>query len=83
MTENILVSVIGGLCVAIPSLIATITQNKKSTSLITYRVDRLEKKVEKPTVRIERTRIEYPKNQSRIEIVRRAPQKPAKSRHHP
>ena len=37
-----------------------------------------EKKVEKPAVRIERTRIEYPKNQSRIEIVRRAPQKPAK-----
>ena len=29
MTENILVSVIGGLCVAVPSLIATITQNQK------------------------------------------------------
>ena len=57
MTENILVSVIGGLCVAIPSLIATITQNKKSTSLITYRVDRLEKKVEKHNTIIERTYI--------------------------
>ena len=34
------------------------------------------KKAEKPAVKIERTRIEYPKNQSRIEIVRRAPQKP-------
>ena len=32
MTENILISVIGGICVAIPSLIATITQNKKSSS---------------------------------------------------
>ena len=42
-------------------------------------VDKVEKKVEKPAVRIERTRIEYPKNQSRIEIVRRAPQKPAKT----
>lgn len=31
------------------------------------------KKAEKPAVRIERTKIEYPKNQSRIEIVRRAP----------
>ena len=41
-------------------------------------VEKVEKKVEKPAVRIERTRIEYPKNQSRIEIVRRAPQKPAK-----
>ncbi len=33
------------------------------------------KKVEKPAVRIERTKIEYPKNQSRIEIVRKAPPK--------
>ena len=36
------------------------------------------KKAEKPVVRVERTKIEYPKNQSRIEIVRRAPQKPVK-----
>ncbi len=39
-----------------------------------------EKKVEKsekPVVRVERTKIEYPKNQSRIEIVRKAPPKPA------
>ena len=39
-----------------------------------------EKKVEKPEkpiVRVERTKIEYPKNQSRIEIVRKAPSKPA------
>ena len=28
---------------------------------------------EKPVVRVERTKIEYPKNQSRIEIVRKAP----------
>ena len=33
---------------------------------------------EKPIVRVERTKIEYPKNQSRIEIVRKAPQKPIK-----
>ena len=35
------------------------------------------KKAEKPAVRIERTKIEYPKNQSRIEIVRKAPPKDA------
>ena len=35
------------------------------------------RKAEKPAVRIERTKIEYPKNQSRIEIVRKAPQRPA------
>ena len=34
------------------------------------------KKTEKPVVRVERTKIEYPKNQSRIEIVRKAPPKP-------
>ena len=36
------------------------------------------KKAEKPVIRVERTRIEYPKNQSRIEIVRKAPSKPVK-----
>ena len=39
------------------------------------------KKAEKPAVRIERTKIEYPKNQSRIEIVRKAPvAKPVENR---
>ena len=37
------------------------------------------KKAEKPIVRVERTKIEYPKNQSRIEIVRKAPPKPVKT----
>ena len=36
------------------------------------------KKAEKPVIRVERTKIEYPKNQSRIEIVRKAPPKPVK-----
>ena len=36
------------------------------------------KKAEKPIVRVERTKIEYLKNQSRIEIVRKAPPKPVK-----
>ncbi len=37
------------------------------------------KKAEKTIVRVERTKIEYPKNQSRIEIVRKAPPKPVKT----
>jgi len=41
------------------------------------------KKVEKPAVRIERTKIEYPKNQSRIEIVRKAPARPIESANQP
>ena len=36
----------------------------------------VEKKPEKTVVRVERTKIEYPKNQPRIEIVRKAPPRP-------
>lgn len=57
MNESIVISVISGLCVAVPSLIATITQNKKSTNLIAFRVDSLERKVEKHNTIIERTYI--------------------------
>lgn len=44
MTE-IIVAVIGGLCVAIPSIIATITSNKKNNDLVIFRIDELDKKV--------------------------------------
>lgn len=53
--EEILTAVIGGLSVAIPSIIATLSANKKTTTLITYRVDQLEKKVEKHNSVVERT----------------------------
>ena len=39
------IALISGLCVAIPSIIATYSTNKKTTTLITYRLDILEKKV--------------------------------------
>ena len=42
---NIIVAVISGLCVAIPSIIATISSNKKSNDLVIYRIDELDKKV--------------------------------------
>ena len=44
MTE-IIIAVISGLCVAIPSIIATISSNKKSNDLIIYRINELDKKV--------------------------------------
>lgn len=44
MTE-ILVAVISGLCVAIPSIIATVSSNKRSNDLVIYRIDELDKKV--------------------------------------
>lgn len=53
--EAIITAIIGGLCVAVPNIIATLTSNKRSTALITYRVDQLEKKVEKHNSVVERT----------------------------
>lgn len=53
--EAIITAIIGGVCVAIPNIIATVSSNKKSTALITYRVDKLEKKVEKHNSVVERT----------------------------
>lgn len=44
MTE-IIIAIISGLCVAIPSIIATISSNKKSNDLVIYRIDALDKKV--------------------------------------
>lgn len=45
--EGIISSLIGGLCVAIPNVIAIISSNKKNNALIQYRIDELAKKVEK------------------------------------
>ena len=53
--EAIIIAVIGGICTAIPTVIATISSIKKSTALITYRVEQLEKKVEKHNTVVERT----------------------------
>lgn len=53
--EAIITAIIGGICVAVPNIIATLTSNKRSTALITYRVNELEKKVEKHNSVVERT----------------------------
>ena len=53
--ETIITAIIGGICVAVPNIIATVSSNKKSTALITYREDKLEKKVEKHNSVVERT----------------------------
>ena len=52
---EIVTAIIGGVCVAVPSLVATISSNKKTTALITYRVEQLEKKQDKHNTLIERT----------------------------
>ena len=53
--QDILVAIIGGICVAVPSIIATMTSNKKTTSLMMYRIEQLEKKQDKHNTLIERT----------------------------
>ncbi len=45
MNSTIVVSIISGLCVAVPSIIATISSNKRSNDLVIYRIDELDKKV--------------------------------------
>ena len=53
--KEILIACIGGICTAIPTIIATITSNKKSTTLTLYRIEQLEKKQDKHNSTIERT----------------------------
>lgn len=39
--NNIIIAIIGGLCTAIPSIIATISTNKKNQDLIDYKISQL------------------------------------------
>ena len=55
MDSTAITALISGLCVAIPSVIATISSNRKSQTLIDYKIQELDKKVEKHNNIIERT----------------------------
>lgn len=52
--NQIIVAIISGLCVAIPSIIATISTNKKNNDLVIYRINELDKKVHEHNNLIER-----------------------------
>lgn len=39
---EIVIALISGLCVGIPSILATVLSNRKSSALLTYRIDQLE-----------------------------------------
>lgn len=52
--NEILVAIISGLCVAIPSVVATISTNKKNNDLVIYRIDELDKKVKEHNSLIDR-----------------------------
>lgn len=43
--ETIITAIISGLCVAIPSILATISTNKRQNDLVLYRINKLEEKV--------------------------------------
>ncbi len=55
MNEAVFVALISGICVAVPSLIATIVLNRKNQALIEYRLTQLEEKVNKHNQIVERT----------------------------
>jgi len=43
--EAVMTALISGLCVAIPSIIATVASNKKNNELVLYRINELDQKV--------------------------------------
>ena len=55
MDSTAITALISGLCVAIPSLFATVSSNRKSQALLEYKIEELDKKVEKHNNIIERT----------------------------
>lgn len=55
MTSEIIVALISGLCVAIPSILATTSSNKANQRVLLYRLDKMEEKVNKHNQVIERT----------------------------
>lgn len=55
MDNAVIVAIISGLCVSVPSVIATISSNNKAQALMNYKIDQLDKKVEKHNKVIERT----------------------------
>lgn len=54
MQSDIVVAIISGLCVAVPSIIATISANKKNNDLVLYRINELDNKVHEHNQLIDR-----------------------------
>lgn len=55
MSEAVIIALISGLCVGIPSVITTILSNRSNNKLTIYRIDQLEDKVDKHNSVMERT----------------------------
>lgn len=54
MPDTIMVALISGLCVGVPSVLATYFSNNKQNAVMNYRIDELTKKVEKHNNVVER-----------------------------
>ena len=52
--NEIIIAIISGLCVAIPSIITTISSNKRNYDLVVFRINELDKKVNKHNNLIDR-----------------------------
>lgn len=69
MEAPIITALISGLCVAIPSVVATISSNKKNNDLIEYKINQLTEKVEKHNQVMERVfKLEGRMNEAEHEI---------------
>lgn len=64
--EDIIIAIIGGVLTAIPTVLTTLSSNKKTTALLEYRLSQLEEKVNKHNNVIERT-YKLERNESVIE----------------
>lgn len=54
MPDTVIVALISGLCVGVPSVLATYFSNNKQNAVMNYRIDELTKKVEKHNNVVER-----------------------------
>ena len=45
MSEVVITAVISGLCVAVPSITATITANKRNQELLTFQIQEINKEI--------------------------------------
>ena len=54
MSNEIMVAIIGGLCVAVPTIITTIAANNKANTIMQYKIEYLTKQVEKHNGVVER-----------------------------
>ena len=52
--DGVLTAVISGLCVAVPSIVATISPNKRNNDLVLFRINELDQKVHEHNQLIDR-----------------------------